>query len=262
LPLFALAVLGLFVRFARLDNWALWSIGVIVILALPLLPLAFAYAIVRHQVLPVEMIVRRGVRYLLVSKGFVLVELFAVVVVVALLVTGARAEWIDRWGARADIVATLLASAAAWFGLRALNARVRTAIDRRFFRESYDAREILRELGQAVREEPTIDALLPLVLGQIQDALHNASAIVFLRDEATGLFRAARGWGPDAVPASRPPVGLEPPRDHGLVARLEGELHPILLDPDAPDPLLGRIALLLPVATKRERLGFIALGPR
>jgi phosphoserine phosphatase RsbU/P len=262
LPVIALAVLGSFVRLARLDAWVLWSIGAVVILALPILPLAFAYAIVRHQVLPVEMIVRRGVRYLLVSKGFVLVELFVVVVLVAFLLTGARAAWIDQWGARADIVTTLVASSAAWFGLRALNARVRTAIDRRFFRESYDAQEILRELGQAVREEPTIDALLPLVLGQIQDALHNASAIVFLREEATGVFRAALGWGHEAAPDSRPPVGLELPRDHTLLSRLEGELHPVLLDPDVPDALLGRIALLLPVATKRERLGFIALGPR
>jgi len=47
-------------------------------LCLPLLPLSFAYAIVRHQVIPVRLLIRRGVRYLLVSRGFYLVEAVAV----------------------------------------------------------------------------------------------------------------------------------------------------------------------------------------
>jgi sigma-B regulation protein RsbU (phosphoserine phosphatase) len=57
-------------------------------------------------------------------------------------------------------------------------------------------------------------------------------------------------------------TGLELPPDHPVLARLQGEGHPVMLDPDAPDPILGRIALVLPLATKREALGFIALGPR
>lgn len=44
----------------------------------PLIPLSFVYAIVRHKVIPVSLIIRRGLRYLLVSRGSILL-LMAVV---------------------------------------------------------------------------------------------------------------------------------------------------------------------------------------
>src|SRR5262245_60149560 len=53
---------------------------------LPLVPLSFAYAIVRHRVIPISLIIRRGVRYLLVSRGSILLALlFVGLIVVALL---------------------------------------------------------------------------------------------------------------------------------------------------------------------------------
>src|SRR5262245_531990 len=50
-------------KWNTLWNWSWFSMA----FTLPLVPLSFAYAIVRHRVIPISLIIRRGVRYLLVS---------------------------------------------------------------------------------------------------------------------------------------------------------------------------------------------------
>ncbi|HMY76661.1 MAG TPA: hypothetical protein PLQ88_32880, partial [Blastocatellia bacterium] len=52
-------------RFPNAREWLAMPLP----LTLSLVPLSFAYAIARHQVIPVSLILRRGVRYVLVSRG-------------------------------------------------------------------------------------------------------------------------------------------------------------------------------------------------
>src|SRR5262245_38799193 len=48
----------------------LWSwLDTTLYVTLPLVPLSFVYAIVRHKVIPISLILRRGLRYLLLSRG-------------------------------------------------------------------------------------------------------------------------------------------------------------------------------------------------
>src|SRR5215470_6297727 len=54
---------------------------------LPLIPLSFAYAIVRHQVIPVSLIIRRSARYVLVSRGAILLDMIAVGLIVTAVLT-------------------------------------------------------------------------------------------------------------------------------------------------------------------------------
>src|SRR5262249_44160588 len=82
-------------------------------LSFPRFLLSFAYAIVRHQIIPVRLIVRRSVRYLLVSRGFIIVQAAVVFAVLSFLLTGSRLEYIDSYGQRADIIVTMAATALA-----------------------------------------------------------------------------------------------------------------------------------------------------
>ena len=68
---------------------AQWLI-VVALFSFPLFPLSFVYAIVRHQVIPVRLILRRSVRYLLVSRGFIIVQALVVFAVLSFLLTGSR----------------------------------------------------------------------------------------------------------------------------------------------------------------------------
>jgi phosphoserine phosphatase RsbU/P len=287
LPIFL--TIGLFILFdlrrtaPALGQWLI----VTSLFAFPLFPLSFAYAIVRHQVIPVRLIFRRSVRYLLVSRGFIIIQALVVFAVLSFLLTGSRMAAIDRLGERADIIVTMAATAIAIAGLTFLNQRVMPLIDRRFFRESYDAQQVLSELGIEMRKVSTIEQLLERVVAKIQDALHVENVTIFLRDQDSGDYTCAMSSqiNAEGVITSRRNPMLTLSSEGGLVQRMSRFTHPLPVDFDKHNPwtqnLLStelamndarghenatlrraRSALLLPVATKDQLLGIVSLGPR
>ena len=287
LPMFLTIVL--FVLFdlrrtnPKLGQW----LGVTALFAFPVFPLSFAYAIVRHQVIPVRLILRRGVRYLLISRGFIIIQAVIVFAVLSFLLTGSRLAAIDSMGERADIVVTMAATALAIAALTFLNQRVMPMIDRRFFRESYDAQQVLSELGMEMRRVSTVQQLLERAVAKIQDALHVENVTIFLRDLETGDYTCAISsqLNADGVSTSQRDASLTLSADGALVQRMSRFTHPLPVDFDRYHPwtqnLLStelamndlrkrenttlrriRSALLLPVATKDQLLGVVSLGPR
>ncbi len=133
--------------------------------------------------IPFRLLLRRSVRYLLVSRGFRIVEAVVVLAALGFVLTGSRIAAIDRLGNRADIVATITVTTLAVTLLRAVNRRVMVAIDRRFFREAYDAQVILTRLGEAVSNSAGVERLPGLVAARITDALHPEYVNILLADE-------------------------------------------------------------------------------
>jgi len=286
-PMFLTIVLFILFDLRRTNPTLGQWLGVTALFAFPLFPLSFAYAIVRHQVIPVRLILRRGVRYLLVSRGFIIIQAVVVFAVLSFLLTGRRLAAIDSLGERADIVVTMAATALAIAGLTFLNQRVMPMIDRRFFRESYDAQQVLSELGMEMRRVSTVQQLLERAVAKIQDALHVENVTIFLRDQETGDYTCAISsrLNADGVITSHRDASLVLSPDGALVQRLSRIAHPLPVDFDRYQPwtqsvlstelamndlrkrenaTLRRIrsALLLPVATKDQLLGIVSLGPR
>jgi phosphoserine phosphatase RsbU/P len=287
LPIFL--TIGLFIVFdlqktnPRVGQWLI----VTALFAFPLFPLSFAYAIVRHQVIPVRLILRRSVRYLLVSRGFIIIQAVVVFAVLSFLLTGSRLAAIDSLGDRADIVVTMAATALAIAALTFLNQRVMPMIDQRFFRESYDAQQVLSELGMEMRRVSTVPQLLERAVAKIQDALHVENVTIFLRDRETGDYTCAISsqLSLDGVSTTHRDPSLTLSANGALVQRMSRFAHPLPVDFDRYQPwtqdllenelarndlrkqenaTLRRIraALLLPVATKDQLLGIVSLGPR
>jgi sigma-B regulation protein RsbU (phosphoserine phosphatase) len=155
-----------------------------------LIPLSFVYAIARHQVIPVSLIIRRSARYLLVSRGAILLDVVAVGLCVAAVLT-----YIFN-SIRPPVIVIGLVSAAVgvvtWKVAGGLHDRyLRPLIDRRFFRQSYDAHQIIAELTGALRTVTGLPQLLELVATKIQTALQTVNVTIFLRDQTTGNYRSA-----------------------------------------------------------------------
>lgn len=259
------------------------------VVSLPIVPLSFAYAVVRHQVIPVSLILKRGVRYLFVSRGFIFIEATVLVGVVFFMLSGDRIRLAEVIGVRSYVLLVLVVTALVFICLRVLNMRVMPMIDRYFFRDSYDAQRILSDLGQGVREFAQIDQMLEFAARKIQDAFHLQNVTVFLLDDMTGDYSSKvtlslkRDGQPDA---SLQPVGQRmtlspnafvvkrmknlsmplsidfedfPARDRDLPATsMEEQRHPEI---DVLKALHSE--LLLPLVTKKEELlGIISLGPR
>jgi sigma-B regulation protein RsbU (phosphoserine phosphatase) len=66
-----------------------------------------------------------------------------------------------------------------------------TAIDRRFFREAYNAELILTELGEAIPTLSKTKQLVELVASKISDALHPENVTIFLDDDDAGAYVTA-----------------------------------------------------------------------
>jgi phosphoserine phosphatase RsbU/P len=184
--LFPLVLLGVFTAQWPGDRVPLWFVT-LVLITLPLFPLSFIYAVVRHRVLGVQLIVKRGVQYALLSRGFVAVEAVLIFTAVYFAV-GPLLRLVHPQG---DARTTALLTAALMLVLprviSRLNARIRPAFDRRFFRERYNAEGVLSEVAALVRRhvaEP--DALRQGVAREIARVLYPTHAGIFLRSRPQG----------------------------------------------------------------------------
>lgn len=233
--------------------------------------------------IPISSLIRRSVRYLLVSHGFRLLQVLAVVAGLSFALTGSRIAAIDRFGNRADIVASILITIVTIVFLRSLNRRVMTAIDRRFFREAYNAELILTDLGEAIPTLTKTNQLVNLVATKISDALHPETVTIFLDDEDAGAYVAA--FSSDASKTGATLASRLRGRvlhyDEALIQRLkksqfldsvefsEADLvsrRPASHGESAPSLHVSQTSLssslLIPIAANGRLHGFILLGQR
>ncbi|MCI0356249.1 MAG: hypothetical protein L0099_14595, partial [Acidobacteria bacterium] len=157
---------------------AVFSAGLMMVL---LFPLSFAYAILRHQVIPVSLIIRRSLQYLLAKNALRLL--------LALPLLGlALTVYPNRDRTLADLLfhnslwfyASLLAAVA--LGL-AYCHNLREGLDRRFFREAYQQDKILRELTEEVRQLDSLTEMARRVSQKVDVALHPERLYLFYREE-------------------------------------------------------------------------------
>jgi sigma-B regulation protein RsbU (phosphoserine phosphatase) len=251
----------------------------------PLLPLSFAYAIVRHRVIPISLILRRGVRYLLVSRGSILLSLLFA----GLIVTAALSLLFEYLRPSALTIGLVSAAEgiAAWQAARWLHRRyLAPVIDRRFFRQSYDSQQIVAELADSLRTMTGIPHLLESVAKTLQSALQTESVTIFLRDEQTGDYRGDYGCVYNAADgrALKRDCASRLPRYAATLAQLAQTGEPLELDGGDPSfhlvPLTEanghtlftaeerqtllelKTAMLAPLKAKDAMPGVVALGAR
>ncbi len=149
----------------------------VTVLTFPLIPISFAYAILRHQVIPVGLIIRRGIQYLL-AKNALRVLIALPVAGLFLTIIANRHRPLDEILFRNSFYFYLLAAAAIAIGL-VFRKRLSEAIDRKFFREQYNQDQILRELVDDVRKAGSVNELSRLVSQRVDAALHPEQLYLF-----------------------------------------------------------------------------------
>ncbi len=148
-------------------------------LILLLIPIAFAYAILRHQVIPVSLVIRRGVQYLLAKNA--LRTLIALPVISILWVLAANSQrTLTEILFRNSILFYLSLLAAITLGL-IFRKRLSAWIDRKFFREAYDQEKILHKLLDDVLRLDSIPEMSRRVTEEIERALHSTRSYLFYR---------------------------------------------------------------------------------
>lgn len=177
------------------------------VLAVLLLPLSFAYAIIKHRVLEIPLILKRGARYLLVQRGFTLLLIvagFALTVLFARWSSGFLRTRLDLGAAAGTTLGAGFGIALVWTGTR-LRTRVTERIDRAFFRSAYDARQIMQALVEKTSAATTREELGAFLAGHIRQALHPSTLAIYLEDGGGSLV-AVHGASPAGL-GRIPPAG-------------------------------------------------------
>jgi MFS family permease len=122
------------------------------------LPCAFAYAILAQRLFDIRVIIRQGLQYAFARRSILLLVPALVAGLVVDLLVHAERPLIDILQSRGWVYATLGGLAAvAYVNRDAWMA----ALDHRFFRERYDAHQILRQVVEDVRAVPRLDTVAP-----------------------------------------------------------------------------------------------------
>jgi sigma-B regulation protein RsbU (phosphoserine phosphatase) len=137
--------------------------------------------------------------------------------------------------------------------LRQAGEKVRAWVDRRFFREAYNAEQILSELSEQVRTILDMRTLLDTVARKLSESLHVERVAVMLADGACFRLALAEGYAG--------PLELSVPADAADIEPLRRSREPVTPEAHGALAKLGA-HLLLPLASKKELLGFIGLGPK
>jgi hypothetical protein len=151
------------------------------------IPLSTAYVVLVHRTLELKLIARRALQYALARYSALALATVPLGAVLAYLYQQ-RSRPLEQLFSGGRTIVLLGASA---LGMAALSYRraVLDWIDRRFFREQYDARQILTMLVERIRAVRDGADLAKLIAREVDLALHLEAIALLIVDPRTGILR-------------------------------------------------------------------------
>jgi hypothetical protein len=151
---------------------ALAANGVLYILGYVGMAVCIAFAILRHRLWDIDLILRRTLIYSVLSALLALTYFGGVAVLQQLF-----RFFTGNTSTAAVIGSTLLIAAL----FQPLRRRVQSAIDRRFFRRKYDAAQTLAAFAASARDGVDLDALTDRLRAVVEETMQPANSAIWLR---------------------------------------------------------------------------------
>ena len=145
-------------------------VNTILVIICALYPLSFGYAVVKHRVMDIPVLLRRSARYFLVQRGFIVLLFVAAFSAIAFF-----SHTLSRFfqpNASAGMMFSAVFGIALVWAAAPLVKRGTQRIDRAFFRSAYDARLILQDLAEKARTVTSRAELAELLQQHLKKALH------------------------------------------------------------------------------------------
>lgn len=235
-------------------------------LSLLFFPVTLAYVIVVQRALEVSVVIRQGVRYALARRGLVVLQ-----AALALMITLGWLSLEKEHGEHSvPRVVLAIVGLALIVMIRRISDRFGLWIDRRFFRDAFNAEQVLNELSDSVRSMIESQTLLKTVADRIAQTLHVPRITVLLCEN--GVYHSVYALGYN----SRTEVAFQPAAATVGVLRRQSEPARVYpedanswlytskeMTPDERNVLTQlQSELILPLAVKDNLLGFISLSSK
>jgi len=229
-----------------------------------LFPITLAHVIVVQRALDVRVVIRQGLQYALAKSGIVVLQILVTATVLIIGISYARKQHLSLLNeitAICFLIATVLS-------LRKGASKLRAWTDRRFFRDAYNAEQILASLSDEVCSIVETRPLLERVATKIGESLHIPRIAVLLQQD--GLYRPAYTLGYASAPQAKFAAAT------ATIERLRKEPEPVRVylddagswvNVDLPEDERRELAglepqLLLPLAVKDKLLGLLSLSEK
>lgn len=227
-------------------------------------PFTLVYVVLVQRAMDVRILIRMGARYALAKATLWVVQFALIVVVIAqLLVPVLEKKQLQM----ADVVVPLIVLALVLILRMGVRKRLQQWIDRRFFREAYDAERILNELAEEVRRYTETAPLLETVARCISETLHVGQIGMLMRRGEFFVMQQEIGISTGGT--------LSLPVQSSAVRYMTNSNEPARLYRDDPDAwyLMAGTAerytldkmnaeLLLALPGRNRLMGVMALGPK
>ena len=168
-------------------------------ISLVLLPICFAYAIVRYRLMDVDIIFKRGLAYTAATAGVVAVYAGLIALIGALFHTAAPN------GLSGEIMAIVIAVLL----FHPFRNWTQARLDRFFYRDRLNYRRTLIEFGRTLTSEVRLEPMIASVLDRLSQTLLVDRLAIFLEDaERPGHYGLARAVGTQTSEVASEPLDL------------------------------------------------------
>jgi sigma-B regulation protein RsbU (phosphoserine phosphatase) len=230
-------------------------------------PFSFAYVVVVQRALDVRLLLRMGTKYAL-ARATLLVAEFAFVGFVIFHFVLPLIRHKENLAVGIPVLVLIAAGLIKLFAAHdSISHRLQRWLDRKFFREAYDAELVLSELSDQARRFTETKPLVDTVTRRISEVLHVERIVVYLRQ--------GRSFGLEHCMGTDGEVPLRFEESSSTVRNLARSNQPATLYRENPDgwffladdrerralDALGT-ELLLPLPGRERLLGFISLGSK
>lgn len=259
-----LIIFVLLPHFGIVTQSKLWLAETGMVLSL-VFPFTLAYVVVVQRAMDVRILLRMGTKYALAKATISVLRTGLLIALIVLLASAVRAPTLTP---RTAIAIAVLGGLLLLLRMR-LTHNLSAWLDRKFFREAYNAEQLLAELSQRVRKYNDSGPMLEMVLKSLAETLHIDKIAVLLR--GGNSFHLQDAVGLDGFASQSVQLSL----NSTTVRNLMRINTPVTLYRENPDgwlmlasaserTLLDSMSteLLLPLSGRDQLMGLMTLGPK
>ncbi len=229
-------------------------------------PLSFAYAILRQRLFDVRVIIRRGLQYAMARRFLLALPMMAAILLLLDLIFHGNQPLFAVLKSHGAVYVAVWAVAGLAYQQR--NVWL-SELDRRFFRDKYDAQSLFKQVLDDIRHAANIEEVSSTVVTRVVEALHSEFCALLVRKPGEPMYRVAAAAPAGSLPADLPATNKLIP----LVRMLDRSV-PIMLAesgwlgqqlPQVDKDFLhsARIDLIVPVAlTEDNTEALIVVGAK